>query len=181
MSHGRSKQQSRASRSDARNLITLVDNTRWSLPVILGVNARSLSIEKADELLSVSSLNDVSCVCVTETWFKDFMSDESVGLSGYCCERKDRVGRVGGGVACYVAATVPYDRLLDIEDNEHEVMWIRLRLHKLPRRFASIVIACIYHPPNSDNSSMREYIIATLDGILRRHPDCGIIYFNWRF
>ena len=85
-----------------------MDNTRWTLPVILGVNARSLSIEKADELLSVSSLNDVSCVCVTETWFKDFMSDESVGLSGYCCERKDRVGRVGGGVACYVAATVPY-------------------------------------------------------------------------
>ena len=43
------------------------------------------------------------------------MSDESVGLSGYCCERKDRVGRAGGGVACYVAATVPYDRLLDID------------------------------------------------------------------
>ena len=38
------------------------------------------------------------------------MSDESVGLSGYCCERKDRVERAGGGVACYVAATVPYDR-----------------------------------------------------------------------
>ena len=75
------------------------------------------------------------------------MSDESVGLSGYCCERKDRVGRVGGGVACYVAATVPYDRLLDIEDNEHEVMWIRLRLHKLPRRFASIVShAYTIHP-----------------------------------
>ena len=149
-----------------------------TLPVILGVNARSLSIEKAKELLSVSSLNDVSCVCITETWFKDCMSDESVGLSGYCCERKDRVGPVGGEVACYVAATVPYDRLIDIEDNEHEVMWIRLRLHKLPRRFASIVIACIYHPPNSDNSSMREYIIATLDGILRRHPDCGIILFG---
>ena len=66
------------------------------LHIILGVNARSLSIEKAHELLSVSSLNDVSCVCVTETWFKDFMSDESVGLSGYCFERKDRVGRVGG-------------------------------------------------------------------------------------
>ena len=98
-----------------------MDNTRWTLPVILGVNARSLSIEKADELQSVSSRNDVSCVCVTETWFKDVMSDESVGLSGYFCESKDRVGRAGGGVAWYVAATVPYDRLLDIEDNEHEV------------------------------------------------------------
>ena len=108
------------------------------------------------------------------------MSDESVGLSGYCCERKDRVGRVGGGVACCVAATVPYDRLLDIEDNEHEVMWIRMRLHKLPRRVASIVIACIYHPPNSDNSSMREYI--------NRHARCHFktpprlwYHFNWRF
>ena len=75
-----------------------MDNTRWSLPIILGVNARSLSIEKADELLSVASLNDVSCVCVTETCFKEFMSDESVSLSSYCCERKDRVGRAGGGV-----------------------------------------------------------------------------------
>ena len=70
----------------AVTLLCLTDglniNTRWTLPVILGVNARSLSIEKADELLSISSLNDVSCVCVTETWFKDFMTDESVGLSG---------------------------------------------------------------------------------------------------
>ena len=50
-----------------------------------------------------------------------------------------------------------------------------MRLHKLPRKFSSIVIACIYHAPISDNSSMREYLIATLDGILRCHPDCGII------
>ena len=80
-----------------------------------------------------------------------------------------------GGVACYVEPTVEYDRLVDIEDDVHEVMWIRMRLHKLPRRFTSIVITCIYHPQNSDNSSMREYIIAMLDDILRRHPDCGII------
>ena len=99
------------------------------------------------------------------------MSDGSVGLSGYCCERKDRLGRAGGGVVCYVAATVAYDRLHAIEDDVHEVMWIRMRLHKLPRRFAIIVIACMYHPPNSDNSSMREYIIATLDKVLRCHPD----------
>ena len=117
----------------------------------------------------------VSCVCLTETWFKDCMSDESVGMSGYCCERKERLERAGGGVACYVAATVAYDRLHDIEDDIHEVMWIRMRLHKLPRRFESVVIECIYHPPNSNNSSMREYIIATLDDMLRRHPDCGII------
>ena len=75
--------------------MALVNNTRWSLPVIQRVNARSLSIDKADELISVTQLNDVSYVCVTETWFKDYMSAESVGLAGFCCDRTDRVGGVG--------------------------------------------------------------------------------------
>ena len=83
----------------------------------------SLSIENADELLSVASLNDVSCVCVTtETWFKNFMSDVSVGLSGYCCERKDRLGRAGGGVACYVAGLC-----------SSKIMLQRMHLTKKPR------------------------------------------------
>ena len=56
------------------------------------MNVRSLSIEKADELLTVTQ-----CVCVTETWFKDYLASESVGLAGYCCERKDRVERIGEG------------------------------------------------------------------------------------
>ena len=28
----------------------------------------------------------------------------------------------GGGVACYVADTIVYDRLHDIEDDKHEVL-----------------------------------------------------------
>ena len=55
-----------------------------------------------------------------------------------------------------IIESISYDRIPDIEDDVHEVMWIRMQLHKLPRRFASIVIARIYHPANSDNSSMRE-------------------------
>ena len=135
---------------NVRKVVPLVDDTRWSLPVILSVNVRSLSIEEAGELLSVTRLNDVSCVCVTETWFKDCMPAESVGLTGFFCERKDRVGRIGGGIACYLAATSVYDRLLDVEDDVHEVLWIRMSLNKLPIKYASIVVACIYHPPGSE-------------------------------
>ena len=51
---------------------------------------------------------------------------------GLCCERKDRVETGGGGVACCVAETLVYDRLNDIEDDEHEVLWIRLKRKKLP-------------------------------------------------
>ena len=87
--------------------------------------------------------NDVGCVCVTETWFKPYMSTESVGLAGFCCERTDRLEKGGGGVACYVAETIPYERLHDLEEEE--------------------------------NWSMREYMINSLDTILRGSPDCGVI------
>ena len=52
----------------------------------------------------------------------------------------------GGGVACHVAETVVYDRLHDIEDDEHEVLWIRLKPKKLQIKYSCIIIACIYHP-----------------------------------
>ena len=102
----RSVSQHRTSGVNADNLITLTNSSRWSLPGFLNVNARSLSIETLDELLVVARTNnDVACVNVTETWFKSYMAPESVGLAGFCCERKDRVERGGGGVACCVAET----------------------------------------------------------------------------
>ena len=55
--------------------------------------------------------------------------------------------RGGGGIACYVAETVVYDRLHDIEDDEHEVLWTRLKPKKLSIKYSCIIIACIYHPP----------------------------------
>ena len=115
-------------------------------------------------------MNDVACVNVTETWFKSYMASESVGLAGFCCERNDRVERGGGGVACYVAETLVYEPLHDIEDDEHEVLWIRLKPKKLPRKFSCIIIACIYHLPCADNGSLREYMITSLDTVLRRSP-----------
>ena len=92
--------QHRTSGVNADNSFTLTNSSRWSLPGFLDVNARSLSSDKLDELLVVARMNDVACVNVRETWFKSYMAPESVGLAGFCCERKDRVER--GGVACYV-------------------------------------------------------------------------------
>ena len=87
----RSVSQHRTSGVNVGNLITLTNSSRWCLPGFLNVNARSLSMEKLDELLVVARMNDVTCVNVTETWFKSYMAPESVGLAGFSCERKDRV------------------------------------------------------------------------------------------
>ena len=75
---------------------------KLDLPVLLNLNARSLCSEKIDELHVIVSIYDVSFVCVTETWFTEYMGNDSVALHGFCLERKDRRCRRGGGVACYV-------------------------------------------------------------------------------
>jgi len=60
---------------NTHNLKTLALNGRkqWDFPSVLSLNARSLSIEKSDELQEVVYLNRVACVCVTETCFKDYI------------------------------------------------------------------------------------------------------------
>ena len=73
------------------NLVTLTNNSRWSTPGFLNVNARSLSIEKLDEFFVVARMNDVACVNVTYTWFNGCMASDIFGLAGFCCERKNQV------------------------------------------------------------------------------------------
>ena len=74
-------------------------------------------------------------------------------------------------MACYVAASMVYTRLRYIEDDEHEVLWVRLRPQKLLRKYSCIIIACIYHPPKADNGSMREYMPAFNFKMLSRMRD----------
>ena len=49
------------------------------------------------------------------------MSTESFGLAGFCCEREDRLENGGEELECYVAETIPYERLHDLEEDGREV------------------------------------------------------------
>ena len=98
-----------------------------------------------------------------------------IRAQGELLRKKGPEDRGGGGVACYVAASMVYTRLRYIEDDEYEVLSVRLRPQKLPRKYSCIIIAFIYHPTKADNGSMREYTITSLDTILRCYPECGII------
>ena len=157
------------------NLHHMSVGTKWDIPALLNVNARSLNIEKMDELISVADNNKVSCICVTETWFSEYVSNEAVSLPGYNCERHDRVGRRGGGTACYIKDSILYDRLTELDSDSHEVLWIKLMPKRLPRRFSCIVIGCLYHPPDADNEMMHDYLTTSIDCILRKYPECGLL------
>ncbi len=94
---------------------------RWDLAGVLNVNARSLNSEKSDELHVVTEINQV---CVTQTWFKDYMPDEAVQLQGFNCERNDRLGRAGG-VAYFIDKEISYVRLKELESDLYEVLCVK--------------------------------------------------------
>ena len=51
-----------------------------------------------DELHVTVATHDVSIVCVSETWFKDYMDSNSLTMQGFCLERKYMGHGQAGGV-----------------------------------------------------------------------------------
>ena len=92
-------------------------------------------LKKIDELQAIVDLYNVSIVCLTETWFKEYIGDESVSLNGYNLERKDRTHGRAGGVACYIRNDVLYKRLDRLEVPELEVIWIKIMPKNCLERF----------------------------------------------
>ena len=114
------------------------------LPTILNLNVRSLREEKLDELQVNVTINDVSIICVTETWFKYYMDASNLSIEGFSVERKDRCdGRTWGGVACYIRNSFMYKSLSNLEEKHLEVIWLKIMPKKLSRKFSCILIACI--------------------------------------
>ena len=115
---------------------SLDTHTKWHVPTLINMNARSLSSEKVDELQAIVDLHNVSIVFITETWFKEYVGDEGVSLYGFKLERKDRIhGHAGGGVACYVRNDVLYKRFDSLEVSELEVILIKITQKNCLERF----------------------------------------------
>ena len=157
------------------NNYSLDTHTKWHFPTLININARSLSTKKIDELQAIVDLYNVSIVCITETWFKEYIGDESVSLYGYNLERKDRTYGRAGRVACYVRNDVLYKRLDSLEVPELEVIWIKIMPKKLPRKVSCILVACVYYTQHTDYSQMRYHLIMGIDTMIRKHPECRVI------
>ena len=103
------------------------------------------------------------------------MGNDSLNLHGFNFKRKDGKNGRAGGVVCYLRTALLYSRLTAYEDDELEVIWIKVMPKRLARTVSSILIACIYYTQQTDYLKMREHIITSIDAVIRKHPDCGII------
>ena len=78
-------------------------------------------------------------------------------------------------VLTHIKNSIISQELIELQSDEHEVLWLNVRPRRLPRGFSSIIIGVVYHPPGADNESMRDYIRDCLTKIEALHPNCGII------
>ena len=69
---------------------------------------------KLDELvlyLQEQLYTDIFSLC--ETFLDENINDCSINIKGYCLERKDRVGKAGGGLVTYISNDLKYKRRTD--------------------------------------------------------------------
>ena len=133
-------------KSAQSNLTGLKEVTKFALPNIYLINARSL-LSKVDELTATLNANSVNLVAVTETWLSEEMEDNLVSISGYNLFRKDRPCHPGGGVCAYLSEDILVKRHSDLENDNFGCMWLWLRPTRLPRPLSGIVICVVHHPP----------------------------------
>ena len=92
----------------------------------------------------------------------------------------------GGGVALFISDNIPFKRRQDLENPAFECMWVWLRPHRLQRPLSGIITAVVYCRPDKSAQDRRDlvtYLSDTIDIILFRCPDYGIVIigdFNGR-
>ena len=136
------------------------------VPSMFLSNVMSLA-PKIDELAySVINAN-FYIVCITETWLQKHIPDSAVDIQGYNLIRLDRSSTVHGGVCIYLNELIHFTGLDDLTDKTDglEVLWIKIRPHRLPRGISDIIIGLVYHPPTTNNSVMFDYLISCLSDI----------------
>ncbi len=98
-------------------------------------------MEKIREIIIKYKL---SIFAVTETWLTPDMSDGEINIDGYRLFRRDRVGRLGGGVCIYTHHCLKIKVLNDLSHPLLEMLWLSISLSK-----RDIVLGCLYRPPDA--------------------------------
>jgi hypothetical protein len=138
------------------------------------VNATSLAKFNALQNLGseLSSLS-IDIALVAESWFNSKHSDDIVNIDNYTLFRRDRIGRLGGGVCAYVRSNIDAQFHISPQSFNNvgkmsvEIMWL-----KCFYKGQSYFIACCYHPPKP------KYHPQVFVDILRQDIDCIVCSHN---
>ena len=117
---------------------------------------------KTDQIQHYLCKYDIDILALSETFLNDNITDSHVSIDGYKLFRKDRVDRIGGGVAFYVRNGIEVTPEDTLNNSQIEALFLSL---KCPTR-SPFIICCMYRPPNSSSvyyDQMLELIDASLN------------------
>ena len=90
------------------------------------LNARSI-VNKKNELNIMVEDIDPHIIGLTESWANTDITDAELGLTGYVMFRRDRIGRMRGGVILYVKESIQVDEIkLESEADYDEAVWCKI-------------------------------------------------------
>lgn len=89
-------------------------------------------------------LPDIFGLC--ETFLGNQVADKMLYHNGYTLERRDRSGKLGGGLLCYIRDDLAYKRRTDLEDPNLEIIWLEV----VYSSSKNILTGFFYRPPNSN-------------------------------
>ena len=78
-------------------------------------------------------------------------------------------------ISYHVNDQLPVVHLKELSYPEVESLWLLIKPRRLPRGFNSIILAAIYHPPQSDDRALLTHLIESLDSLLTSYPASAII------
>lgn len=121
---------------------------------IAHVNINSITAgDKKQELMQFVTTNNIMLCGLTETKLDDTVSTSLYKLDNYHAPLVRHRNRSGGGVALYAHSSLPIKRLKELEIGEEEWIWAKISLYKF-----SLVVCCIYLPPNQTTTRLQEFI-----------------------
>lgn len=154
-----------------------VTQSKTSIPSLLLSNVCHIG-NKVDELQGVAGINNASIAIVTESWLTSVTPLSSISIGEYNIYRKDRNNRQGGGVVVYVKNYLRSKRLSEFENEDKEVLWLKLFPPRLPRPLSCILVAGIYFPPDKtaeEEKDTIDYLKNCTNAVLKDNPSAGVL------
>ena len=132
-------------------------------------------VPKVDEVRVLASRRYFDFLFITETWLRDVIGDNQIALENFNLIGHDRLSGLHGGVCIYTRVEIKCKRLDELENPNFEVLWVHTKPNRLPRGVTCVILACVYHPPSSNDHEILEYLFESLTEVEGLHPGCAII------
>ena len=150
---------------DNNNLKVLYLNARSVKSFIAIDNHPSNKVCKITLLQELVHAGDYEVICVCETWLNKTVLDSEL-LPGFNIFRKDRNGKIGGGVLIAVKEGLQATRRCDLERDGAE--FVVVQINKVNN--SSVILYTYYRPPQTYSDSLK-----LLNNSLLSNPESSCI------